>query len=433
MVCALSIGACSSADTDESPRSSPPPLCKQDAAPKPATPCGFEAGALPSETLGACTIPIEHVIVLMQENRSFDHYLGRLGAFGHDDVDVPPDGASNPAATGPAVPFHHLDALCSDDTAHSWESSHLQWNMGKNDGFVVTNDPGGERAMGYYDERDLPFYYALASTFAIADRYHADVMGPTYPNRMYLYAGTSFGLDHNGAAPSGARSIFHVMNERGISWKVYREAEPNLLVFLDVAVSSASKLVDLGEFANDAANGTLPQVSWIDARPTGGALEDDEHPPGDVQVGQHLVWEQIDALTKSPSWSSSVLFLVYDEHGGFYDHVPPPEACPPDDLPPEEHPELGGFDRYGFRVPLYVVSPFARAHHVSHALHSHASILRFIEALFGLPAFTRRDANADAMLDLFDFENPPLMIPPELAEPPIDAAALEACKAKYPP
>jgi phospholipase C len=139
------------------------------------------------------------------------------------------------------------------------------------------------------------------------------------------------------------------------------------------------------------------------------------------------VWQQIDALVKSPAWKSSALFITYDEHGGLYDHVPPPPACAPDSTPPAEHPEVGGFDRLGFRVPLILISPYAKRNFVSHVVHSHTSILRFIEAKLALPAFTARDANSDAMLDLFDFEHPDYTVP-SFTEPPVDQTKLDACK-----
>jgi phospholipase C len=125
------------------------------------------------------------------------------------------------------------------------------------------------------------------------------------------------------------------------------------------------------------------------------------------------------------------MFITYDEAGGLYDHVPPPPACPPDATPPAQDGDLGGFDRYGFRVPLFVVSPFARARFVSHAVHSHASLLRLIEAKHGIPALTARDANSDALLDMFDFAAPPFATAPDFPEPPIDQAKLEECRARY--
>jgi phospholipase C len=288
--------------------------------------------------------------------------------------------------------------------------------------------------MTYYDDRDLPFYYQLGSTFAIADRYFSDVLGPTFPNRLYLYAGTSFGMVSNDLDTGYHRTIFHALNERNISWKIYASDVPAANITVSFLIDSLGKVTSIDDFAEDARADRLPQVAWIDATfLTAVATATDEHAPSDIHLGQAFVHRQISALMASPSWATSVLFVTYDEAGGFYDHVPPPPACAPDGTGPNQNAQLGGFDRYGFRVPLYVVSPFARAHYVSHAVHSHSSILRFIETRFGLPALTGRDANADALLDMFDFATPPVLTPPALAAPPVDTAALDACTASYGP
>jgi phospholipase C len=409
--------------------------------------CAFGAGAMPTETL-ACpssgnAIPIDHVIVLMQENRSFDHYLGHLRGHGQDDVDVPDESVSNPDREGNPVPWHHAPEACFDDPNHSWLGSHIAFNMGENVGFVVASsdpgdpgghDPTGARAMGFYDESDIPFYYRLASTFATSDRYFADVLGPTTPNRLYLYAGSSFGMVNGDVDPSFHRTIFHELSEAGISWKVYQSDVAAAFSTASFLVDSIGHVARLEQFAEDAQNGSLPKVAFID--PTFllmGATSTDEGPPSDLQVGQAFVHRQVSALMSSSSWTTSAMFITYDEAGGLYDHVPPPPACLPDENTPAEQAEIGDFGRYGFRVPVFVVSPYAKAQFVSHVVHSHASILRFIEARFGLPALSRRDANADAMFDMFDFANPPFLTPPDLPAPDIDQAKLEACRAKFGP
>src|SRR5262249_52911695 len=156
----------------------------------------------------------------------------------------------------------------------------------------------------------------------------------------------------------------------------------------------------------DAAAGTLPQVSYVD--PAFILGEDDEHPPTNIQLGQAFIAKVLNAVMTSPAWKRTAVIVTYDEHGGYYDHVPPPPACPPDAIPPSLQPNdtQARFDRYGVRVPLVVVSPYARKHFVSHRVYDHTSILRFIETRFDLPALTARDANADPLLDLFDFKKP---------------------------
>ncbi|HEX4476357.1 MAG TPA: alkaline phosphatase family protein [Polyangiaceae bacterium] len=421
--------------------------------------CTFGPGAMPGDTIGACTgsaIPIEHVVILMQENRSFDSYFGHLPQYGQTDVEVPASGITNPAASdagvlgldaaipdaGAPIAWHHASAYCTEDTNHGWEGSHQEWNGGKNDGFAIANstvkDPTGDRALGYYDQTDLPFYYQLASTFAISDQYFCSLLGPTYPNRLYLAAGTSFGVVTTSIttlAPPGVANVYKELDAKGVTWKEYKTDLPTLLLFPDYASTTAAqaKVVDITEFAKDAAAGTLPQVSFVDPGFAGTAMtESDEHPPADFQVGQHFVWEQITAAIKGPEWKSTALFLTYDEHGGFYDHVAPPAACKSDDIPPAQSPQIGGFDQLGFRVPITVVSPYARRHFVSHSVHSHTSVLRFIEAKFDLAAMTNRDANSDAMLDFFDFGSAPDLTAPDLAEPPIDATKLATCGTEFP-
>jgi len=423
-----------------------PPACSSAADPAPARgACAFPAGASSADTI-ACPASgslsaVRHIIILMQENHSFDQYLGHLPGHGQDDVDVADPLATNPGSDGNPVAWHHLGLPCADDTDHEWLAAHDDYDNGRNDGFVLANtgandpqgnDPSGFRAMGYFDDRDIPFYYQLASTFATSDRYFCDVIGPTFPNRLYLYAGTSFGLVSDDIDTGYHDTIFHVLNDRNLSWKVYRSDVPVADITISFLVDSFGKIGSIDDFVSDAQSDTLPDVAFID--PTfleTGAGASDEHPPADIQVGQQFVYNQVATLMSSPAWASSVMFVTYDENGGLFDHVPPPPACPPDDTPPAQNPEVGGFDRLGFRVPLFVVSPFARAHYVSHAVHSHASILRFIETRFALPALTARDANADAMLDMFDFADPPFLVPPVLTAPAIDSGSLTACQSLY--
>lgn len=411
--------------------------------------CEFKAGALAKDTVGDCTgatIPIEHIVVIMQENRSFDHYFGHLPGNGQDDVDVPGTPPTNPDPTGgAAIAWHHESAYCVEDTDHGWNASHQQWDNGKNDGFttsnVTTNDPSGHRAMGYYDATDLPFYYKLASTFAISDTYFCSLLGSTYPNRMFSVAGTSFGIittTISKLAPAGSYSVYQALTEKGVSWKDYATDLPSTLLFHDYTVplqqTAPEHFTSADQFVIDAQNGQLAQVSFLDAGfEESSSVETDEHPPADLQLGQHYVWEKVMAVMNGPQWPKTAIFITYDEHGGLYDHVKPPAACAPDDIPPDptENPVPGAFDRLGFRVPMTIVSPYARRHFVSHVVHSHTSMLRFIEAKFDLPAMTARDANSDALFDMFDFSSPNTDVP-TLDEPPVDAAQIAACQTNFP-
>jgi phospholipase C len=389
--------------------------------------CEFGAGDLPDETLGpqipqGDDIPLDHLVILMQENRSFDHYFGRLPAAGHTDVDGLPSDASNPDANGEPVEAFHAERYCIDDVAHGWNASHLQYNDGANDGFVVTNDPDGGRAMGYLEQSDLPFYYGLAKTFAMADNFFCSLLGPTFPNRFYFLTGTSDGRINNRLDLYTRPSIFDLLDEAGVTWKVYAASPFAFSLLL------GRQRHTLEEFYADAAAGELPEVAYVDPVFFGDE-QNDEHPPSNPQRGQRFVQGIYDAVRASPSWPSLALIVTYDEHGGFYDHVPPPPACVPDDVPPETGPNdvQASFDRYGFRVPLIVVSPWARPGYVSHELYDLTSVLRFVETRFGLPALTARDANATPITDLFDFTRPRLLNPPALPEAVIDPVQAALC------
>jgi phospholipase C len=386
--------------------------------------CAFGAGALPADTLDpdlprGDDIPLQHLVIVMQENRSFDHYFGRLPAAGHSDVDGLPPEASNPDAQGNPVFAFHTSRYCITDVEHGWNGSHAEWDGGRNDGFVVANDPGGERAMGYMEESDLPFYYGLAKTFAMGDRFFCAVLAPTYPNRFYFLTGTSDGRIDNRGELFTRTSIFDRLTDAGVSWKIYATDVP-------FAALLGKSGLTIPDFYADAARGTLPQVAWIDPA----FYHNDEHPPANPQRGQRFVADLYAALRASPNWPSAALIITYDENGGFYDHVPPPPACVPDDVAPETGPSdvQAGFDRNGFRVPLIVASPYARPGYVSHEIYDHTSVLRFIETRFNLPALTARDANATPLTDLFDFTQPRLLDPPPIPAAVIDPVQDELCQ-----
>lgn len=457
---ALLITACSS--TDEGPsapvalpgpaewnRAVVPPtdaeaLTKRDA-------CAFAKGALPAETQGESApngseIPLDHILILMMENRSFDHYFQKLPEYGQPDVDVAPPGFMNlDPDMKPVEPFHD-DSYCFVDTNHGWAGVHDQVSGGKMDGFIRTNEANhelpvngtldmlsGKRAMGYYDETDLPFYYWLASEFAIADRYFCSVPGPTWPNRMFLYAATSFGLTHNDFPPDALTLPDH-LEQRKVSWKVYVSTTGGYGMFISKLSAYVDHFADISEYFTDAAAGKLPSVAFIDPGiGREGFGQNDEHPPAIAQIGQKFTADVIDAMTKSPLWARSALFLTYDEHGGLYDHVVPPKACAPDDSPVQLGPDdpEGAFDELGIRVPMIVVSPYAKKHFVGHRTYDHTSIVRFIEARFVMPALTGRDANAEAPWEMFDFDSPPHEAPPAIQVPTINQAKFDACKAVF--
>jgi phospholipase C len=425
--------------------------------------CAFDAGAMPEETLAGDAprgdqIPIDHIILIMQENRSFDHYLSLLpGAnVASPDVQVPgPDG-------GFVQRFHTSTYCVQDDVNHSWDGVHQEIDDGGMDGFAIANadaikgDPNGARSMGYLDSTDLPFYYSLAETFAVSDSHFCSAPGDTAPNREYFAAASSRGaadetiinLPQKDANGNQLQNIYSLVDGAHISWRFYSAGvTPQFGSFAatnqDFATNYIPKLGSLQDFYNDLQAGTLPSVAFVDeatndqltstTQPNPTCLSN-EHPTENPQLGQKFIANVVNALLASPNWKSSALFVTWDEHGGFYDHVYPPHACPPDDYPPmaivdmKMVPQQGAFDQYGVRVPLFVVSPYVKRGYVSHVVTDHTSLLRFIEAKFNLPALTRRDANAAPPFDMFDFQHPDFS-KPTLAEAVVDDPTKHGCGA----
>jgi phospholipase C len=386
--------------------------------------CAFTAGTLPDATFGSSVlaqpIPIDVFVLVVHENRSFDHYLSHLPG-----ADVAADTASIPGPNGTTVTRFHQASLCAADAGHTWNAMHHDWDTGKNDGFALTNitaaDPTGSHTVGYYTAQDLPFYYAAATTFAVSDRYFSPTLTSTGPNRLYLYAATSNGsITNNGSAGIPASStIFGAMQRGGVTWKVYSAGTYSFegSIFSSLPTSYPQSFGSMTDFAADAAAGRLPNVVFLYAG-------SDEHPPADVQLGEHDSATVYATLAASPQWSRLAIFYTYDEAGGFYDHVAPPTACAPDAVPPAlaTGDVAGDFKRYGFRVPMIVASPWVKPHYVSHVVDDHTSLLRLLELRFHLPALTGRDANANALLDLFDFTQPSFPSAPALPAAPVDPA-----------
>jgi phospholipase C len=378
---------------------------------------------------------IDHLVVLMQENRSFDSYFGQFEASEQSKTGNP-----NPVdKSAPAIlPFENPRMCETVDVEHGWDAVHQEIDGGKMDGFTAANidptDPTGARAMANYGPSDLPFYYALAHTFGIGDRNFASVPGPTYPNRYYLIAGTSFGHIDNTLPPAGGwpqKTIFNELDAAHITWKIYdSQVSVAALLFKYVHDHAAGHVEDIAHYYSDAAAGTLPQVAFIDPTFIGQVTqEDDEHPPANPQLGQQFSAKLVNALMSSPNWSSSVFIQTWDEHGGYFDHVAPPAAPEPDGIAP-----IGGkgaFDEYGVRVPLLVVSPWSRAGYISHVVHDHTSILKTIEDRFGLPALTRRDAQAAPLTEFFDFAHPTYATAPKLPAATVSAKGAAQCTALY--
>jgi phospholipase C len=327
----------------------------------------------PSRARAADT-PIEHIIVSCQENRSFDHYFGyapkvQAAGFG------PPAGYSQPDGAGGSVQPYRFTELETPDVPHDWSSVHEQWNGGAMDGFYTN---AGIWAMGYYTETELPFYYGLFDDSTLCGNFFSSLLGPTWPNRFYLMAGTSGGITTNGLWGYGIFDypiILDLLDAAGVTWKIYNigwDSVPfgntdNVAVFWKRYAHDKRTRGSRGSFLNDLRRDRLPQVSFIIPSFARGW---DEHPPADVSIGMGIQEQLVSALRESSAWESSVYIVTYDEHGGYFDHVTPPQ--------------LDAFG-LGVRIPTWIVSPWARPGHIEPAIYDLTSILKFIERVHGLP------------------------------------------------
>ncbi len=345
---------------------------------------------------------IDAVVVLMMENRSFDHYLGALKRDATYPDRAVVDGLSgsewNPDAMGSHVATHLLTNFTPADPPHSWNAAHQQWNAGKNDGFVRAHAGTSQSdVMGYHDRSQLPFLYALADHFTICERWFASVMGPTWPNRFYLHSGTSVGVKENKSfLTGGPDTIWERLRDKGLAAKNYTAG---LATFYTAGyLGKALKMnpsARFDEFLSAAKAGTLPPFSLIDPD----FLTNDDHPSHNIQLGQAFMATLVAALTQSPQWKRTLLIITYDEHGGFYDHVAPPKT--PDDQP--------DFDQLGFRVPSLIIGPTVRSGHVESTQYDHTSVAATLRTRYGIASLSRRmDAASDisACIDPLKVDNP---------------------------
>jgi phospholipase C len=446
----------------------------------------------PAQRAGRDSLPqIQHIVILMQENHSYDNYLGMLRGRG-DGLPLGAGGlptAVNLTASGQPVPLTHAASTTQEKEVptQSWAASHLQWADGALDGFVTsieTTLPGDDDTAGmrYWTQADLPFYYGLAETFPLATRWFSSCLGPTFPNRRFLISGTAHGMIDD--VPFGMidypdhGTIFDQLEAHRISWLNYHSLPPGLawwrmlshargLRYLRVLgaalgaflpglaqrlmskvqftadlyplglLRSLRHLAPMSRFLADAAAGTLPAVSIVDPD----FRYSSEENPQDITVGEAFAAQIINAVMAGPGWPHTLLIWLYDEHGGYYDHVPPPPAPAPDRVPArgtmERFPPLqllrllplgrklaradagpATYEQFGFRVPAVIVSPYARPGYVSDVPYDHTSVLRLIENKWNLPSLTHRDAAAADPLDALDLTAPPAFLtPPVLPKP----------------
>ena len=472
--------------------------------------CGCQ-GLKQSANFNPALQPINHIVVMVQENRSLDSYLGKLpdywaaNGYPTQQFEGLPAGASNPAYNGTTIPDNtkvntfHLATECIDNLSPSWNESHEDWNLQSPtsstptlDGFVYNaakyaidvnsagatpafTDTQGLRAMGYYDWTDLNYYYFMASNFATSDYWFAPVLDRTQVNRLYLFAATSQGYAYppgtttTDNAALDAPTIFDSLNNGAVSWKIYATDDTCSSVAPDSkaragAVASAAStgtgfctyltqfknyatpnalppnVVSVSDFVVDADAGNLPAVSFIEP---GYLSHQDEHPASDtnIQIGAAYVQGLISHVMNGPSWNDTAFILTYDEPGGAYDHIAPQATVSPDGISPvdlastdicaasgDTSNPLCNFEYTGYRVPLIVISPFAKKNYVSHTVADYTAILKFIEARYGLPSLTQRDAAQIDMSEFFDFTTIPWATLPSNIPQQVTTGACDSTK-----
>jgi phospholipase C len=339
---------------------------------------------------------IDTVVYLMMENRSFDHFMGAMKLEeGRTDVDGLTDDMSNPNLAGDPVFVHPADADCIEDPPHSWNSSHAQFNEGANDGFVRKhegNHPAvAHQVMGYYGRDGLPATYAISDAGVVCDRWYCSLMAQTWPNRFYYLAAQNGGGFGNQPPDGPFPHIFGSLDEAEVPWAVYYGNMPFSILLSGLNLAHEGYL-PLEHFFADAEVGLLPAVTYID--PVFG--RSDDHPPAHPLAGQILIASVYQSLARGPHWDRCLLVITYDEHGGFFDHVPPP-------LTDDDRSETG-HNQLGFRVPTVVTGPWVKHGTVSSSQYDHTSCLAFLQYLHGLEPLTARDAAANNLLDLLDEE-----------------------------
>lgn len=329
---------------------------------------------------------IKNIVVVLQENHTFDNYFGTFpGVDGTQGKKI-----CIPKAQGSVdclSPFH-ASTLTPADMNHTWKTAHEDFDSGKMDGFVYSE--GNILTLCYFDGGDIPRYWNVAKSYTLCDRYFTSVMSESAPNHLYLVAGTAGGLlDDRVPQTLTFPPIFEQLDLHGISWRVYsKQSWYQNFEYVQNNARASKNFSPSSQFALDVQSGTLADVCWIVGAPGG-----DEHPPRNVQTGQNSVIDDVvNPLGMSKFWDSSVIFITWDDYGGFYDHVSPPQVD-----------EYG----YGFRVPCLIISPYARAGYVDSVVNDHTSILKFIEKRYSLDSLSSRDGSANDFSEAFDFSSPP--------------------------
>jgi phospholipase C len=405
------------------------------------------AGALPASTLLAeaaqashraarlpspRNVPVDHFVVLMMENRSFDHYFGWLSA----DADAT-QRASYRNEAGQMVPTRHFSTLGSGgdqykgcghpDPGHGWESGRAQLK----DGFLAKGSGNDEYALTYFNRNELGFIHAAAQNYTLYDRWFCSILSSTWPNRYYKWSAQS-GRRKDNSPPAGSfgnqwETIFDRGLSRGLSARYYNSDLPFSAVW---GSRGAGWTSPISRYYQDCAAGTLPNIAFVDPpfRDGGGGdgLSADEHPLGDVRLGQAFMADVVNAFVRSPNYRRGALFIVYDEWGGFFDHVRPPRVI--DDNANRDL--ANDFSQMGFRIPAVAVSPFSRrakgsrGFRVDHGVYGFESILKLISYRFGIGYLNRRHRYSRNVGRSFDWSSPDFN-PVGLPDPP--EVATQAC------
>jgi len=345
---------------------------------------------------------IKHIVVIVEENHTFDNYFGTYPGANGIAASTP-----QPSTTAPDAqlvePFMIDTTTITHDLSHTWASAHQAYDGGNMDGFVIASN--SSLSMGYFDPLLIQDYWDYASQFVLLDNFFTSVMGPSLPNHLYLIAGQSGGLTSNASAgvidfSSSSvnnntfyfRTIMDELDANLISWKYYAGSYSSLnnwnpLPGFASFQSNQTRQLNLAapqQFLTDVANHNLASVVWI----MPGTDQSSEHPPYDISVGERNTVSMINAIMASDYWDSTAVFLTWDDWGGWYDHVQPPQVD-----------QFG----YGFRVPCLIISPYAKQGFIDHTQGDHTSILKFIETVHSLKPLATRDASASDLMDAFDF------------------------------
>jgi phospholipase C len=379
--------------------------------------CGSQGGNNADVRPARDITAIQHTVFIIKENHTFDNYFGAFPAA---------DGAtSGLTSAGQDVPLTLMPDADQAGLCNGWFCAIQAIDGGKMDKFDLISS--GLSAYVQVGEADIPNYWAYARQFVLADRYFTSVHGPSIPNYLYAIGAQSGGVVDNGGNPGPGtdcagnswgvlgvlgrdgkityqapcldfQTLADTLQAAGLTWKCYSGDGAGIFTLIRKIYNSPEwqdHVAPSAQFAADAQNGRLAAMSWL-FPPSPWT----EHPPESVCEGENWTVQQVNAVMQGPDWNSTAVFLTYDDFGGFYDHVPPPQL------------DVFGL---GPRVPLLIISPFAKAGYISHTVYEHSSILKFVETRYQLPAITARDGKASDMLDSFDFTQqpqPPLVLYP---------------------